>query len=294
MKPSAAKVTQASHLPGERVSSSHASEMKGSTAAPAVVRRALASNPSAPARAKPSGSGCVPCGPRGRGPLRPRRARSPIPTASFRKSASTAVAAVAPSASFARTYPASARSWLCLVLLTVSVIGCGKPPPSRGPDFSQADSVTIQLGDSKTEYGSGLQHRYHEKDGLTTPATRGGRPCRHLSVVGFSRGFLYFVIDQTFKQRSVKNVEITVEYFDEGFGTLGLQFDASGSKKNRHAAYTDSGIAISLFDSKTWKQATFPVHNAAFENSQNSGSDFRLTVSPPELSVHRVTATRAK
>lgn len=180
-----------------------------------------------------------------------------------------------------------------LSLLAAVATGCHEQPPSRATDFSQASSVGAILGETEKEHGNGLEHMGHEKDGLTLPTTKGGSPCRHLSVEGFHIGFLYFVIDSTFKKGGVKKVDITVEYFDEGFGNLGLQFDGGSSKKVRNPAYTDSGISISLFDSKTWKLATFPIRNAAFKNSQNSGSDFRLTVRPPALSVRRVTVTRA-
>jgi len=189
---------------------------------------------------------------------------------------------------------ASSASWMLVILLCGSAIGCREKPAARGSDFSDASSVTIHLGDPKTEYGNGLQHMYHEKDGLTIPAILGDVSCRQLSVQGFEVGYLYFGIDQSFKQRRAKNVDVSVEYFDQGIGTLGLQFDATGYWKTPTAAYTDAGSTISLLDAKTWKTATFRVRNAAFKNSQNSGSDFRLVVQPPELFIRSVTVTRAK
>jgi hypothetical protein len=36
----------------------------------------------------------------------------------------------------------------------------------------------------------------------------------------------------------------------------------------------------------------FHIRNATFENAQNGGADFRLTIRPPDLYVRRVTLTR--
>ena len=184
-----------------------------------------------------------------------------------------------------------------LAVITTSgmwLTGCGVESPPRRADYSSADSISIHLGQVEKEYDGGLQHMYHEKDGFTVVATLGDVPCRHLAVQEFNPGYLYFVIDPSFKRKGAGNVDISIDYYDQGFGTLGLQFDATGSKKFRSPAYADVGTTISLWDTKEWKTATFRVRNASFKNSQNSGSDFRFVVQPPDLYVRRVTVTRAK
>lgn len=185
----------------------------------------------------------------------------------------------------------------CLAVIASTcmwVIGCGKASSPCRADYSNVDSISIDLGIVEKEYDGGLQHMYHEKDGFTVVETLGDVPCRHLNLQEFNPGYLYFVIDSSFKRRGAEDVDITIDYFDQGFGTLGLQFDATGSKKFRSPAYADTGTTISLWDTKEWKTATFRVRNASFKNSQNSGSDFRFVVQPPDLYVRRVTVKRAK
>ena len=184
--------------------------------------------------------------------------------------------------------------WLVIVFLNASGTGCREQPASRGADFSKASSVSVILGETEKEYGNGLQHMYHEKDGLTTPAVVEGVTCRHLKVTEFDPGYLYFTIDRTFKKRPVKNVTIEVEFYDQGSGRIGLEYDGSRTSEQPNPAYTVLREIESVGDSRLWRTASFRVRNATFQGAQNSGADFRLWVSPPDLYVRRVTVTRAK
>jgi hypothetical protein len=116
-----------------------------------------------------------------------------------------------------KTRPFVAGLTPALAALLVLVLGaaCNQKPLAKGKDFSRASSVSILLGEKDKDFGDGLQHAYWERDGLTTLAVVDGMPCRHLKVEEFDPGYLYFIIDPTFKKRSVKNVKIEVEYFDE-------------------------------------------------------------------------------
>ena len=71
-------------------------------------------------------------------------------------------------------------------------------------------------------------------------------------------------------QGSKPEAYITIDYYDTGTGSLGLQYDASGS------AYT-SGGSVALTGTNTWLQHTFHVTDAYFGNRQNGGADFRIT-----------------
>ena len=107
-------------------------------------------------------------------------------------------------------------------------------------------------------------------------------------------GYFYFFIDPSFKQRDTNNVRIEVEYYNEKRGSLSLQYDAWAKEKSMKTIYTRAGPSISLDGAQEWETATFHIRNAAFDSAQNGGADFRLEVSPPELSIHRVTVTREK
>ena len=113
------------------------------------------------------------------------------------------------------------------------------------------------------------------------------------ALVAGATGYLYFVIDPTFKKGPVKRATIEVEYLDPWPGVLGVQYDASRWKGIPNPTYAQASQTVSLTGSKTWQTATFRLDHARFKNAQNSGADFRLWVSPPDLYVRRVTVTRS-
>jgi hypothetical protein len=182
-----------------------------------------------------------------------------------------------------------------LLLHAVLFVGCKQQPRPRSLDFSSSNKVAVVLGDATTEYGTGLQHLYFENDGLTTATELETVPCRHLKLDSGEFGFFYFVIDPTFKKVPVRHARIEVEYYDLKPGTLTLEYDASETKTNANPnpRYTEARPKVLLHGTKAWQTATFYVEDATFKNAQNSGADFRLSISPPELYVRRVTVIRA-
>jgi hypothetical protein len=185
-------------------------------------------------------------------------------------------------------------AWVAGVLaLACLSTGCSKTPAS-GPDFSRTNVAAVVFNGNEADLELGLKHAAWERDGQTTPSTVDGVPCRRLKLTEFDPGFVYFAIHPTFKNRSVKNVTIEVEFYDQGAGQLGLQYDASKTSRQPNAAYTYSKEIVSVTDSRLWRTASFRVRKAAFQGAQNSGADFRLWVSPPDLYVRRVTVTRNK
>jgi len=179
-------------------------------------------------------------------------------------------------------------------IMLVLCVGCDEKPRQNRKDFSNTNEISIALGDADKEYQTGLQHLFFEKDGLTTPADLDGVQCRCLRLEQGEVGYLYFTIDPTFKKRPVRNVLITAEYFDEKPGVLGIEYDASKSKNDSNRAYKGLAHIAQLTGSKQWRTVTFEIHDATFKNSQNSHSDFRLCMKPPQICVRRVTVTRLK
>jgi|ERR1043166_1935264 hypothetical protein len=181
-----------------------------------------------------------------------------------------------------------------LLLVLALSLGCGSKPRPKLLDFSSSNSVSIELGESQTEYGTGLDHIYFENDGLTAPQTLEGIPCRYLKLSSGEFGYFYFAIDRTFKKKFARNVRIDVEYFDLTPGILTLHYDASKSRKLPNPAYAEAPQRVLLHGSRSWQTATFHIENASFKNAQNSRSDFRLCITPPELYVRRVAVTRER
>lgn len=166
-------------------------------------------------------------------------------------------------------------------------------------DFSRTNSVTLSLMEAKRgneRWQQGLAHAFWEKDGRTTVMDVEGVSCRNLSLSadGRSKGYFLFAINPSFKNQDVSRVKIEVDYFD-GFdgreGVFGLQYDATGADDAPLPSAKALLPMVPLKGSGKWLKAAFHVRDGTFENAQNARSDFRLVVSPPELSVSRVTVT---
>lgn len=166
--------------------------------------------------------------------------------------------------------------------------GCdGEKPRANARDFSKTNRVCALLGEEQQEHGNGLEHIYWVKDGFTTATNLDGVPCRSMKLETGSMGYLYFVIDPSFKKGGTKNVKIEVEYFDGPEGVFGIQYD--GNKET----YQWVEQEIPLRGSLLWLTGRFNIKSARFRNRQNAKADFRLWVSPPELRVRRVMITRS-
>jgi hypothetical protein len=165
-------------------------------------------------------------------------------------------------------------------------------------DFSASDTLSIVLGEN--EAGQGVRFIARERDGLTTVAMVNGKQCRRLDLPpakggkARDKGYFYFALDPSFKQGGAQVVRIEVEYCSESTATLALQYDAIAASRNSSSVYTRAGSRVALDGSSEWETAAFHIRNGAFENAQNGGADFRLEITPPELSVRRVTVTRER
>ena len=178
-------------------------------------------------------------------------------------------------------------------LAVVLIGGCSQKSHSKRADFARSNTASVALGKPDREHGNGLEHVYWEQDGLTTVTNLDGVFCRHLQLEGAEIGYVYFIIDPEFKRHHIQRVKIEVEYFDGHRGEMGLQFDASHSRRVGSSAYTESGQIVPLRGSQRWQTSQFYVQDATFRNSENSRSDFRFWVRPPDLYLRSVTVTRS-
>ncbi len=83
--------------------------------------------------------------------------------------------------------------------------------------------------------------------------------------------FIYCNVDDDYLHGEEANVEITVEYLDQGTGKFAIQFDES------HTTET-----VNLQNSGQWKTHTFLVENQKFSNQLNH-SDFRIGLYAPGM-----------
>jgi hypothetical protein len=177
-------------------------------------------------------------------------------------------------------------------------------PPPR-PDFSTSNTVSVLLGQKGSQ--DGLRHLAKEPDGRTTIENLEGVPCRHHNRKPDNKqfGYVYFVIDPTFKREELKAARIEVEYLLPAPCFLRLQYDAMEGEAHRSykSVVATSGETVSwgagiqymhIQATNAWRTATFHIKDGAFLNSQNGGADFRLEFTPAEIYVRRVSVTREK
>jgi hypothetical protein len=159
-------------------------------------------------------------------------------------------------------------------------------------DFSRDNTVTLLMGDTEREYGTGLQHLYFDNEGITQTEVLDGIACRHLKATNGSTAYLSFILDPTFKNADVRNVSIEVEYMNDKAGAIGLEYDARKSLRDVGSAYKRAQQVLLFDGTMEWQTATFYAQDASFKNNQNSKADFRIWVFPSELYIRRVTIKR--
>jgi len=163
-----------------------------------------------------------------------------------------------------------------------------RPPWPKGP-YSDATAVNITLG--ATNRNNGLLQVEHE-DGLTAPATVGGRIARTATAAPGKGRYVYFAVDDSFKARDTKSFRLEVEYFDAAPGQLSVEFDGSDENAPFSGAYTRAPESARLVGAKAWRRAQFNLTGARFINGQNRGADFRLVVEAPQFAVGNVALVR--
>lgn len=157
------------------------------------------------------------------------------------------------------------------------------------------DSAGITLGETVVENGI---HAWPGDDpnGLKTGVLDGksywqtdkasGNPATVYFYMNVDDSYLYDNTDQ--------KVQVTVEYYDEGSGSIVLQYDSSS------AAFKDAPL-FQYTDTRTWKTYTFSLTDAKFANRTNGG-DFRVGIegggasasTNQDLRIASVTVTKQK
>ena len=140
--------------------------------------------------------------------------------------------------------------------------------------------LTITLGASNV--GSGLVVP-SAGDGENLPEVVHGSPARRISGNGSS--YMYVIVDHPAYAKGPVDVYVTVEFLDESFGRLGLEYDRGGND-GLAGHYVAAGEAIRLADSAIWRQGVYHLPALRLGHGQNWGADFRLT--GRRLAVRRI------
>ncbi len=169
--------------------------------------------------------------------------------------------------------------------------GCRKAAPPKPPDYSGSNEVNLALAKVNREYGL-RQARFEKGDGATLPAAIDGINCQAGIPGAWKEGYIYFIIDPSFKAADCRNVQVTVHYFDAARGWFEVQYDGPDPSAPGNGAYTRCPTKVTLKGTRTWELEKFRLTDARLENSQNGNADFRLHFQAREFFVSWVTVTR--
>ena len=163
-----------------------------------------------------------------------------------------------------------------------------KPPWPQG-SFNNAQTISAapDLAD-----GKGGLHLVTPEDGQVLQRRIGGRDAwLSQPFRGAGCSYIYFRVDDSFKQNAAMNAEVQVGYLDAAPGQLGVEFDGSDTSAPFNGAYSRSQ-KLPLKGDKQWKTASFNLNDARFLNSQNGGADLRLVAETLEFGVAKVVLRR--
>lgn len=148
---------------------------------------------------------------------------------------------------------------------------------------------SVDLGPTVDQHG--ITPRAGDNDSHLVTGTIDGRGYWQTdrSVPGAETGFFYMNVDDGQLYDNRDPVAVTIDYFDQGHGSMQLEYDSPGDtipqmfKRSPTFTYGDSG---------GWKSHTFLLTDAILTNRSN-GSDFRINTAdlPGELRIARVTVT---
>jgi hypothetical protein len=141
-------------------------------------------------------------------------------------------------------------------------------------------TVGTVLGSTNHSYG--VTEVDYSGDGVTTPVTEAGYSARQAS--GQSPNDVYFNVADSVAYQGTYAVTWTIDYYDNGTGSMTLQYDDGSTNPYKSAGN------IRMGNTNTWKTATLSGSAAYFGNKENAGADFRLTRSGTAIIVHSLVA----
>ena len=128
---------------------------------------------------------------------------------------------------------------------------------------------------------------------MDTVVTKGGRQ-GYTSSLASEKYYLPFNVYSSvlYDVPMYTPIDITVDYYDEGTGFFGLQYNIQPEHANANYFTTGNtvaggeGMCVELTDTETWKSYTFHIEDGKFADGLGSGAtqnrfDFRLAVWDP-------------
>lgn len=181
------------------------------------------------------------------------------------------------------------RKYIDMTRKSVDMFKSGIVPPRPRTAYSDAPSVSLTLG--AEDASKGLE-RLDAADGRSLATIAAGKPARTPTKGVDSGRYLYFRVDDGFKDAPATRAVVEVDYYDAAPGAIGLQYDSTDAAAPMGGTYKDAARA-GLSGSRAWKTARFELPDARLDGAQNAGADFRLSFEGVEPPVHAVRVLRA-
>ncbi|MEI7728978.1 MAG: alpha-amylase family protein [Verrucomicrobiota bacterium] len=172
------------------------------------------------------------------------------------------------------------RVWVVAGLLITGLLATGLRAAPL-PDLA------IQLGTNNQ--GVGLEVP-SEGDGANVPIVIQGHPARRIQ--GGRALYLYVKIKHPAYTKGPVDAYVTVEFFDDTLGKIGLQYDKEAPEPTTSTKYTGAGQSVILTGSGQWRTGYFFLPALRLGHGQNNGADFRL--SSGGLAVRRIAVSPNK
>ncbi|SEU19087.1 glycosyl hydrolase family 28-related protein [Paenibacillus sp. NFR01] len=171
--------------------------------------------------------------------------------------------------------------------LKVAAVTVTKTPKPLPPD-----EAAIVLGQPLQPLGITARAGDNEAGLLTGTKDGRGYWSTNKAAAGDRTLYLYMNVDNAFLYDNAdQDVYVTVDYYDEGGGSMVLQYDSLS------APFKDAPL-FTYGDSKSWRSTVFKLSDAKFADRAN-GSDFRIGISGggapennPDLRVAKVTVKK--
>lgn len=184
------------------------------------------------------------------------------------------------------------RQYIELTRKYVDYLKAGVDPPPLSPGkYSKAKEVSVQLGTENKEDGLKL---VRVGDGLNEPVQKGGRSARQ-TVANSQSGvrYLYFDVYEDFAYNQPLQVELSIDYFDEGNAAIVIEYDSwnAADPESVESRYKNAPL-VQLQNTGAWRTATLHIADARFADRENLGTDFRLKIVGADVTIGRVKVTK--
>jgi len=163
------------------------------------------------------------------------------------------------------------------------------PPQGLISGYKEAGQVSAKLGENNIQAGLVMELQ-EEGEGATRPDQWAGEAGR---VTLPDAPYMYFNVDDGYYFNIPTAVEITIRYFDQGQGTIYIEYDTAACASDWQAESMYKQVPIvTLTNTGTWRTASITLTDATFAGHQNGFNDFRVANYEAPLILNEVSISK--